>query len=181
MGLSNMKMNLFCKSIFCAAALLAAFSVHAKTVNMGFQIGDVVAAEMSQFPVRIIDREHSPYPNEFRSCVYAVVVVKLLPLRSLNSEDYALKIGNVTANCMAICSNNGNFVSSSQNLYSNDNDYLRMVFVFDGSKVRGNGKVMPAMLVSKLSGRSSLKLNITDLGKQAFSDVKKIPKTGLLK
>ena len=174
-------MNFFCKSVFCAAALLAAFSVNAKTVSMGFQVGDVVAAEMSQCPVRIIDREQSPYPNEFRSSVYAIVVLKMLPARTLNSEDYSLKIGNITANCMAICSNNGNFVSSSQSIYSNDNDYLRMVFVFDGSKLRGNGKVMPAMLVAKLSGRSNLKFNITDLGKKPFCDVKKIPQAGLLK
>ena len=176
-----MKMNFFHKSIFCAAVLLTAFSVHAKTVSLGFQIGNVVAAEMSQFPVRIIDREHSPYPNAFRSYVYAVIVLKMEPARTLNAEDYALKIGNLTANCLAITSNNGNFVSSSQSLYSNDNDHLRMVFVFDGSKLRGNGKVMSATLVSRISGRSNVNFLITDLGKKPFCDVKKIPQAGLLK
>lgn len=181
MGNMIMKMNFLTKFICCSAVMMLAAALHAKTISMGFQIGDIVAAEMSKCDLRIIDRENSPYPNAYRNPVYVVVVLKLLPMRSINSEDYSLRIGNITAKCMGTTTNNGNFISSSQSIFANGNDYQRMVFIFDGNRLRSNGKPQSAILVSHLSGRGSVRFNVTDIGKKTFCDTQKIPKNGLLK
>ncbi len=176
-----MKISRWIKVLSCAAVFMFAMSAMAKKVEMGFQIGEVVMAETSTAATKILDWENSPYNNNFKNPRYAVVTVKLLPMRTLNIVDYTLTLGGVTVPCAAITSNMGIFLATSRNMQFIAKDYGRMIFVFDGSKVRGNGKLMPARLNSNLPGIRPISFNVTDLGNKPFTDVKKIPADGLLK
>ena len=71
-------------------------TLSAKTADMGFKIGHIAAAELTTDQVEIINREKSPYPNNYARPCYVAVVVKMAPRRSLSSLDYSLTLNNIT-------------------------------------------------------------------------------------
>ena len=169
-------------TIFFAAAIMNCKVLCAKTADLGFRIGKVVAAEITSAVPDIIGRENLPYPKPAQP-VYAVVVVKMVKNRSLSSLDYSLSVNGVTSPCLAIVCNMASFVCSPDATYPSENDYARLLFVFDGRKVKlpPAGKTLKGTLKSNLRGRSNVALNISSLAKQAFSDCTKIPEAGALK
>lgn len=174
----------FFSAVLSVIALVGlVFEAEGKTASMGYKIGDVVAAEFTSAAVDIIGRESSPYPNNYAAPRYVQVVVKMHPRRSIGTVDYSLTINNVTANCIAMASNQEPFVSSATVLSPEPKDAVKLIFVFDGKRVRGPGKnkVLRGVLRSNLRGRGNVSIAVTDLGNGAFTDTEKIPAAGLLK
>ncbi len=166
-----------------AFMLISADRLQAKTLEMGYKTGQIIAAEMTSAAVDITGREQSPYPNNFKSPRYVQIMLKMHPRRSIGVVDYALVINNVTANCIAIASNQEPFVSAPTVLSPDPRDVVKMLFVFDGARVKGPGanKTLRAVLKSNIRARGSLTLNITDLGSGKFTEHNKVPAAGLLK
>lgn len=162
------------------AILITAGTLSAKTVDMGFKVGWIVAAELTTAPVEIINREKSPYPNNYAQPSYAAVVVKMAPRRSLSSLDYSLTINGITANCIAAARNQDPFVSDPTVLYPEQNDVVRLLFVFDGRRVKGGSQPLSATLRSNLSGRSNVAIKVTCIQNKAFTNPANIPPAGLL-
>ena len=179
-----MKFTIFSKIFVSAALLFCTAQLMAKKVDMGYMVGEIVAAEFTAANVEILGRELSLYPNNFASPRYVIVTMRLQPSRSVNPVDYTLNINNQTAPCLAVAENDGSFVCGVDTLSSADfKQCYRMVFVFDGKKLPGpgNGKTMRANFKSNVSGRSSLTFNVTDIGSQNYTPAKNIPAGGLLK
>ena len=176
------------KKFFFLTACMALFffagnELYGKTVNLGYRIGIVTAAEISSVSTEIVDTEKYPFGAIPKKPRYAVVVVKMEPNRSISSLDYSLVINGVTAKCIAAALNMDPFVCSPATLYPDKADSVRLLFVFDGSKVPGPAanKTVAARLSSNLRGRSSVSINVLGLGNGKFTDTAKIPAAGLLK
>ena len=175
-----MKKHLFCFLTVILVMFSGMSTAEAKTVGLGFQTGAIYAAEFTAYPLEIGALDSTPYPYAYKSPRYAVVVLKMHARRSISPLDYNLTINNVTANCIAAASNMEAFVSNPAVLYPDDKDFVRMVFIFDGNRVKGNGKTLNAVLRPNINGRKPVSFKITDLGKKPLSDVKKIPAGGML-
>lgn len=175
--------NVFFGGLLFATLLFAGTELCAKTVNMGYKVGFVTAAEISSVPTEIINRENSPYNFKFAKPIFAVVVLKMEPSRSINPVDYSLVLGRTTVNCIAAALDMAPFVASPVTLSPGSSNYVRLLFVFNGAqtKVPALNKTMRVTLKSNIPGRSSLTFNITGLGNGKFTDVTKIPAAGLIK
>ena len=176
------------KNLFFLIACMVLFffsgqDLYAKTVNLGYRAGMVTAAEFSSVSTEIVDTDKYPYGTLPKNPRYAVVVVKLEANRSISSLDYSLVINGVTAKCIAAALNMDPFVCSPATVYPAAADSVRLLFVFDGSKVPGPaaGKTVAAKLSSNLRSRSSVNINVSGLGNGKFTDTAKIPAAGLLK
>ena len=169
----------------CAAVILSVltctFPAGAKTVELGVKTGHIVAAEFSTAPLEIGSLEQTPYPNNYKKKAYAIVVLKMHPRRSISPLDYSLTINRNTANCVAAACNMEPLVSNPAVLYPENNDFVRLVFIFDGNRVKGNGKTLAGTLTPHLKGRRPVAFNLTDLGSKPMSNFKTIPAAGLLK
>ena len=166
-----------------AFMLISADRLQAKTVEMGYKTGQIIAAEMTSASMDITGREQSPCPNNFKNPRYVQVMLKMHPRRSISVVDYSLVINNVTAGCIAMASNQEPFVSAPTVLSPDPRDVVKMLFVFDGARVKGPGanKTLRAVLKSNIRARGSLTINVTDLGSGKFTDPGKVPAAGLLK
>lgn len=178
-------MKIFCRTKFiCCAVLLAlAFTVSAKSVELGFHIGKVMAAEITAQPQEVINLEAYPYPCKFSKTLYAVVTLKMVTNRSLSPLDYTLSIGNATGNCVSVVNNMESFICSPSVMYPANKDFARMLFLIDSSKVKlpAAGQVVKATLRTRLKGRGNVSFNMINLGSKPLSDCKKIPAAGALK
>lgn len=175
--------NLFFLTVCLTLFIFSGTELYGKTASLGYRIGIVTAAEFSSVSTEIVDTEKFPYGAIPKNPRYAVVVIKMEPNRSISSLDYSLNISGISAKCIAAALNMDPFVCSPATLYPEKNDSVRLLFVFDGSKVRGPAanKTLSARLSSNLSGRSSVSINVLGLGNAKFTDTAKIPATGLLK
>ncbi len=176
------KMKKIILTIFFVTAILGAEALYAKTADLGFRIGKVVAAEITTATPEIIGKESFPYPLPAKP-VYAVVVLKMVQNRSLSSLDYSLIVNGTTTPCIAIVCNMAAFVCSPDATYPSEKDYARLLFILDGNKVKlpAAGKTLKGTLKTNLRGRGNVALNITSQAKQPFSDCTKIPEAGALK
>ena len=168
--------------IICTLLLLA-FTVSAKSVSLGFNIGQVISAELSSVKLEVTDREKFPYPNQYRNQKMVILTLKMYPRRSISPLDYDLVINGATSKCLSAVCNMEQFVSNPSVLYPENTDLIRMLFVFDGSRIKapGKGKVVRATLRCNLKNRSNVTFNVTDLGNGNFTDTAKIPAAGSLK
>ena len=176
------------RKFFFLTACMALFfftgnDLYGKTVNLGYRIGFVTAAEFSSVSTEIVNVEKYPFGAIPKKPRYAVVVIKMEPNRSISSLDYSLVINGVTAKCISAALNMNPFVCSPDTLYPDKTDSVRLLFVFDGSKVPGPAanKTVAARLTTTLRGRSSVSINVLGLGNGKFTDTAKIPVAGLLK
>ena len=176
-----MKFSSFFAFLMLMLIAFSGSSVMAKTASMGKYIGEVIAAETSTLPMEITELNKSPYKHNYQTPRYVLLVVKMHPRRSLSSVDYTLSINGVSANCIAAVCNMEPFVTNPAVLFPGNDDLVRMLFIFDGSRVKGNGKTLTATLKAVLNGRQSVQLNITDIGNAQFTDLKNIPADGILK
>ena len=169
-------------TVLFATTLMAANTVSAKTADLGFRIGQVMAAEIGSAPQEIINIDRYPYPLPAKR-VFAVVVVKMTPNRSLSSLDYSLTVNGITAPCLSLVSNMASFVCDPDVTFPAEKDYIRLLFVLDANRVKvpAAGKTIRGTLKSNLRGRSSVVLNILSVGNKPFSDCTKIPAAGALK
>jgi len=169
----------------CALLFMFSAKTDAKTVSLGFNIGAVISAELSTVKLEIVDREKFPYPNKYNRQSLVVVTLKMYPRRSLSPLDYDLKINGATAKCLAAACNMEPFVCDLNGvpLHPENNDYVRMIFAFDGNKVKspGKGKTLRATLLCNLKNRSKVTFNVTDIGNGNFTETTKIPAAGSLK
>ena len=166
-------------AFFALTALLPA-----KTVSLGFQLGDVVAAEFTTAPVEIIGSETSPVVPPYRTKSYVAVVLKMQNRRTVNQLDYSLTISGVKAQCVAIASNMNSFVSEPSNEPCDGKNYIRMLYVFDGSRVRPGATAAGTLSLNyptTADRKNSVTFQITNIGNKPFTDVAKIPASGLLK
>ena len=174
------------KKIVLILTLFAAFftvcNLSAKTADLGFRTGKVLAAEITNAPVEVISLDQFPYPLPAKK-IYAVAVLKMEKNRSLSSLDYSLIINGTTAPCVALVCNMASFVCSPGAAFPSEKDYARLLFVVDGAKVQvpAEGKVIRGTLKSNLRGRSNVALNFLSTGSKGFSDCTKIPAAGALK
>ena len=177
MKIKNLIMILSLTAIFFNAGSLAA-----KTADLGFRTGKVIAAEISSAPVEIIGLEDYPYPQP-PAKIYAVAVLKMTPNRSLSALDYSLVINGKTFPCTAVVCNMASFVCSPDVTFPSEKDVARLLFVVDAKQVKipAAGITIRGTLKSNLRGRSSVALNFTSTGSKPFSDCTKIPEAGLLK
>ena len=171
------------KLAFCAALLALAFAAPAKSVELGFHIGKVVAAEITAMPQEIINIESYPYPYKFKKTLYAVVTLKMVPNRSLSPLDYTLSIGSASGICVSVVNNMDSFICSPTVMYPASKDYARMLFLFDAANVKlpAVGKTVTAALRTRLKGRGNVSFAMVNLGVKPFSDCKTIPANGALK
>lgn len=178
-----MKIFYSVKSMCCAALLVLTFTVSAKSVELGFHIGKIMAAEITAQPQEVINLESYPYACKFSKTLYAVVTLKMVTNRSLSPLDYTLTVGNATGNCVSVVNNMESFICSPSVMYPSNKDYARMLFLIDGSKVRlpAPGKPVKAVLRTRLKGRGNVSFNMINLGSKPLSDCKNIPAAGALK
>lgn len=164
------------------AAAFAVTDLYAKTADLGFRIGKVVAAEITSAPTEVISQEQFPYPLPSKR-LYAAVVLKMEKNRSLSSLDYSLVINGATVPCIAIVCNMASFVCSPDVTFPSEKDCARLLFVLDANRIKlpANGKTIRGTLKSNLRGRNSAALNIVSIGNKNFSDCTKIPADGALK
>ena len=167
-------------SIF--TAIFAAGDLAAKSADLGFRTGKVLAAEISSAPQEIISLDQFPYPLPAKK-LYAVAVLKMEKNRSLSSVDYSLVINGITVPCVAIVCNMASFVCSPDVTYPSEKDYARLLFAVDATKVKlpAEGKTIRGTLKSNLRGRNSIVLNFLSTGSRNFSDCTKLPDAGALK
>ena len=171
------------KLVFCALLLALAFAAPAKSVELGFRIGKVVAAEITAQPQEIINIESYPYPYKFNKTLYAAVTLKMEPNRSLSPLDYTLTIGSASGICISVGNNMDSFFCSPTVIYPASKDYARVLFLFDAAKVKlpAVGKTVTAALRTRLKGRGNVSFAMVNLGVKPFSDCKTIPANGALK
>ena len=169
-------------TIFFAAIILNSEALYAKTADLGFRIGKVVAAEITTAAPEIIDKKNFPYPLPAKP-VYAIVVLKMVQNRSLSSLDYSLVVNGTTTPCLAIVCNMAAFVCTPEATYPSEKDYARLLFVLDGKRIKmpPAGKTLKGVLKSNLRDRGNVTINITSLNNRAFSDCTKTPAAGALK
>lgn len=169
-------------TILFAASVMSCGVLCAKTADLGFRIGKVVAAEITNAATEVISLENFPYPLPAKR-VYAVVTLKMVKNRSLSSLDYSLVVNGTTVPCAAVVCNMAAFVCGTDVIYPSEKDCARLLFILDGNKVKlpPAGKPVKGTLKTNLRGRSNVALNISSLDKQAFSDCTKIPEAGALK
>ena len=126
-----MKIFYSVKSMCCAALLVLTFTVSAKSVELGFHIGKIMAAEITAQPQEVINLESYPYACKFSKTLYAVVTLKMVTNRSLSPLDYTLSVGNATGNCVSVVNNMESFICSPSVMYPSNKDYARMLFLID--------------------------------------------------
>ena len=165
-----------------AAMLFTAVDLTAKTADLGFRIGKVAAAEISSYPVEIIDENKYPYPLPANR-IYAVPALKMTSHRSLSSLDYSLILNGKTYPCVAVVCNMASFVCTPVTTFPSGNDVARLLFVIDSRQVKlpAAGKTIRGTLKSNIRGRSNVALNFLSIGNKPFSDCTKIPESGALK
>ena len=169
-------------STLMTVALMAAFSASAKSADLGFRIGKVLSAEISSVPPEIISLDR--YPNALPAKrIYAVVVLKMTPNRSLSALDYSLVINKTTSPCIAIVCNMASFVCDPEATYPSEKDYARLLFIIDANRVKlpAAGKTIKATLKTNIKNRNNVALNVLSKGNAAFSDCTKLPADGALK
>ena len=178
-----MKQHFFTAFLLGAVIFMVTGPLEAKTLNMGFLTGNVVAGELTSARQEIITPEIFPYNCNYSKPLYVLVSLKMHSRRSVSVFDYQMVINRVSAPCVAAMLNDGTFIFSTSPVYPEDKDIVRLLFIFDGNRVKapGDGKILRGTLVSQLSGRSSLTLNLTDIGNKQFTAADKIPAAGLLK
>lgn len=178
-----MKQRFFPAFLLGAVIFMITGQLCAKTLSMGYLTGDVVAGELTSARYEIITPEKFPYNCNFSKPLYVLVSLKMHSRRSISVFDYKMVINRISAPCVAAMTNDGTFIFSTSPVYPEDKDIVRLLFVFDGNRVKapGEGKILRGSLVSQLSGRSSLTLNLTDIGSKQFTPAEKIPAAGLLK
>lgn len=162
-----------------ATAFAAAAVCSAETVKLGYNVGEIIAAETTTAAVEVFDREQSPYPHKFANPRYVVVVLKMHPRRSISSVDYSLSINGTVTPCIAAASNMEPFVCNPAVLYPENKDLVRMLFILDGSQLAAGD--LNASLKANLASRQDVSFKITDLGQAKFTESSKIPAGGMLK
>ena len=176
-----MKSAFWTRLACCAVAVFMGKELSAKTLELGFQTGEVMAAEITTAPQEIINLEGSPYKYNFAKKIYVQVVLKMFPGRSISPLDYTLTINGMTANCLAAVCDNETFVCNPSERYPEKDSRVRMLFVYDADKVFPENKMVRATLKSKLRNRRSIQLQVTDMGGKKFTPVKDIPADGMFK
>ncbi|MBE6369053.1 MAG: hypothetical protein E7056_02700 [Lentisphaerae bacterium] len=164
----------------CAAAVLLGKELSAKTLELGFQTGEVLAAEITGAAQEIINLEGSPYKCSFDKKIYVQVVIKMFPGRSISPLDYTLNINGNTANCLAAVCDDEVFVCNPSERYPEKDSLVRLLFVFDGNRVTtGSGSQKTrAVLKSALRNRRAVSFELKNLGSRKFTPVKDIPAGG---
>ena len=186
-----MKINFFVKICICAFILTAGSSrIMAKTVSLGFQVGDIVAAECTSAPIAVWAKEQFPYPCNFSSPRYVAIVLKMYPARTINPVDYTPKINNQTYNCIAIKSGIeqdtsftcGSSTLSAPQLGNAQQHMFILLYIADGKKIP-SGSSIPAVFECKLANRQprQIRFNISNIGNKNFTPARNIPAAGLLK
>ena len=185
-----MKISFLAKFFILVMFISISWNTSAQTIELSAFTGHAVAAEITTAPVEIINGDQSPFLPACKSPAYAVVVVKMHRNRSISMLDYSLTINNITAPCITAVYNMDSFVVNTPHspndartitLYPSETDYVRLLFVFDSSKINLNSSVVPAQFKSNLSGRKTLSIKLSNLGGSNFTDVKNIPANGMLK
>ena len=182
-----MKINDFIK-FFCSAVVLFSLtsSAEAKTVSLGFNMGDVVAAEFTSalLDSNIVGKEESPVFPAYRNMRYVAVVLKMQNGRTVNQFDYSLTINGIKAECVAIARGMNSFDCTPHNEPADGKCYIRMLYVFDGARVRPGATVAGTLTLRYAATADRLRavrFNITNIGNKEFTHVDKIPAAGLLK
>ena len=181
----TMKIYGFMK-FFCSAVVLFSLtsSANAKTVSLGFNMGDVVAAEFTSAAQELPGKENSPIIPAYRNMRYAVVVLKMQNGRTVNQFDYSLTINGVKAACVAVSSNMASFICEPHNALADGKGYIRMLYIFDGARVRPGATVAGTLTLNYAATADrlrSVRFNITNIGSKEFTNVNQIPAAGLLK
>lgn len=168
----------FLAALFSAAVLL---SISAETVP--FRSGELLAAELSTVRPKINNFDKFAYPETFEKPIYAVLVVRLAPGRTLSNYDYSIDAFGVTSPCIAIKAGNGDFDSGRREIREvKKGEKYSLLFLLNGSLV---GLTPQEKLILKCNfppaERAEQTIFLNNLGSRPFTAPGRIPDAGIMK
>ncbi len=171
------------KKFFVAALLSVAAlpGVFAETVP--FRGGELLAAELSTVRPKISNFDKFAYPETFEKPIYAVLVIRLAPGRTLSNYDYSIDAFGATSPCIAIRTGSGDFDSSRREIREVKNgERYSLLFLLNGSLV---GLTPQEKLILKCNfppaERAEQTIVLDNLGSRPFTAPNRIPAAGIMK
>ena len=116
----------------CIIAAICTMPLWVGAGQIRFRSGLILGAELTtrNIPVAKANKDAFPAPPEKR--IYAVLTVKLDPMRKISIFDYSLEAYGISAPCVAI-NESRNFVYHTEDIMSTNK--LQLLFILDGRQV----------------------------------------------
>ena len=116
----------------CVIAAICTIPLWVGAGQIRFRSGVILGAELTtrNIPVAKADKNAFPEPPEKR--IYAVLTVKLDPMRKISIFDYSLEAYGIPVPCVAI-NESGKFVYHTEEVMSTNT--LQLLFILDGRQV----------------------------------------------